>query len=91
VTIPIQGLPWSDGALTVSHTRIDETHGNAFTAWKAMGSPQSPDAAQYKQLEQASQLAMLPAPQGIAVENGRTAVTLDLPRQSISLLTFEAV
>lgn len=89
VTLAIEGLPWSDGALSVSHSRIDETHSNAYTAWRAMGSPPSPDAAQYAQLEQASKLAMLPAPQRIAAENGRVTVTIALPRQAVSLLTFE--
>ena len=41
------------------HFRIDATHSNAYTAWQRLGSPAVPTAAQYKQLEAASELAPL--------------------------------
>jgi beta-xylosidase len=31
-----------DGRVLLRHYRIDETHSNAWTAWKKMGSPQQP-------------------------------------------------
>jgi xylan 1,4-beta-xylosidase len=55
VRLTIKGRkPKDTGAATL--WRVDESHGNAFAAWKAMGSPQSPNAAQYEQLEKASAL-----------------------------------
>ena len=37
-----RAAPW------LEHFRIDAAHSNAFIAWKEMGSPQSPDAGQYR-------------------------------------------
>jgi xylan 1,4-beta-xylosidase len=67
--------------------RVDETNGNAFTAWKRMGSPQSPNSKQYRELEQASELV----PQTVQPQAGRGgAVTLDLtiPRQGVALIVL---
>jgi len=89
VTLDIAGLAWADGDLHVTHYRIDESHSNSYTAWKEMGSPQSPNGEQYKQLEKASELSVLHAPQPASVENGRIRLTIDLPRQAVSLLVLE--
>ena len=40
VELTIKGL--AAGAAQLRHYRIDETHSNAFSAWKRMGSPQQP-------------------------------------------------
>ena len=47
--LTIAGLP--GGRVTVSHYRVDDDHGNAYSRWKAMGSPQPPTPAQYAELE----------------------------------------
>ena len=49
VTLTIDGLP--AGRPTLTHYRVDSDHSNAYTAWKAMGSPQPPTPAQYAALE----------------------------------------
>jgi xylan 1,4-beta-xylosidase len=85
VKLTIEGLPSAAKKVTVHHYRIDETHSNAWTAWKNMGSPEKPTPEQYKKLEAAGQLQELNPPSTI---NGGKEVTLDLrlPRQGISLL-----
>ena len=53
VDLSIGGLPGNVSRSLVEHFRIDAAHSNAFVAWKEMGSPQSPDPGQYRQLERA--------------------------------------
>jgi len=72
--------------LLLSHYRIDETHSNAWTAWKKMGSPQNPTPAQFAELEAAGQLQLLDSPHYVNANNGTVKIDLTLPRQSISLL-----
>ncbi len=68
---------------------VDESHANAFSAWKAMGSPQSPDAAQYAVLEKASQLAPVGPARSVAVSGGRASLEVTLRRQGVSLLVLD--
>jgi xylan 1,4-beta-xylosidase len=70
---------------TATVWRVDHDNGNAFTAWQRMGSPQSPNADQYKTLEQASE--MIPQTLKPQSASGNT-VTLDLslPRQGVALV-----
>ena len=73
----------------MQHYRIDDTHSNAYTVWKGMGSPQSPTTEQYQQLKAASGLQLLEAPQWLDVQDGALHVATILPRQSISLLRLD--
>jgi xylan 1,4-beta-xylosidase len=69
--------------------RVDESHGNAFSAWKQMGTPQSPNSSQYAQLEQASQ--MIPETvQTKAARAGVSELELSIPRQGVALVIFAA-
>ncbi len=67
--------------------RVDGAHANAFAAWKAMGSPQSPNATQYAELEKASEMHA----QSLQVVAQRGVITLPvtLPRQGVALLVVE--
>jgi xylan 1,4-beta-xylosidase len=87
ITLTIDGLP--DGRATLTHFRIDSDHSNAYTVWKAQGSPQSPTAAERDALIKAGQLETLGAPQPVVIAHGRGVVTFDLPRQGVSLLRFD--
>ncbi|HEX8234827.1 MAG TPA: hypothetical protein VF600_02635 [Abditibacteriaceae bacterium] len=89
VDLAISGLPIQTGTAKLSHYRIDETHSNAFTAWKQMGSPQQPTPQQYAELEVAAQLAPLAGNEIVQVKNRTLSTHLDLPRQAVSLLVFE--
>lgn len=88
IALTVRGLP-HEGAATLTQYRIDDAHSNAFTAWKAMGSPPTPTAAQYNELEQAGRLARFSPPQKMRVTQGTLAAQLVLPRQSVALLVWE--
>jgi xylan 1,4-beta-xylosidase len=90
VTLTVDGLPAGDGPVLLRHFRIDETHSNAHTAWLRMGSPQTPTREQYAALERASELTLLESPRWLRHVNGLVSVEVELPRQSVSLLQFEA-
>jgi xylan 1,4-beta-xylosidase len=87
IRVEVKGLP--------SHHddwlfRVDGTHANAFAAWKAMGSPQSPNAAQYAELEKASE--MIAERPGVSRRRGRTAVyEVVVPRQGVAILDIQAM
>jgi xylan 1,4-beta-xylosidase len=69
--------------------RVDGAHANAFAAWKAMGSPQSPNATQYAELEKASELR--PEKPELLRKKGRTATyEIVVPRQGVALLSIAA-
>jgi xylan 1,4-beta-xylosidase len=82
LSISLKGLKAAPGTATL--WRVDKTHANAFAAWQAMGSPQSPDQNQYAQLEKASQLQ----PETFSVTAGNS-ISLRLPRQGVALLVLD--
>ncbi|MBV9852221.1 MAG: beta-xylosidase [Armatimonadetes bacterium] len=88
ITLTLAGLPASSGTARLEHFRIDADHSNAFTAWKAMGSPQSPTPTQYAQLEKAGQLTRLSTPATAPIADGQATLHFTLPRQGVSLLVL---
>jgi xylan 1,4-beta-xylosidase len=84
VEVTIAGLPVD--RVTVSHDRVDDDHGNAYSRWKAMGSPQPPTPAQYAELERAGLTTALGPAEPLAVSNGRAVVRFTLPRQGVALV-----
>jgi xylan 1,4-beta-xylosidase len=89
VRVTIAGIPPGVKRVLLEHYRIDETHSNAFTAWKKMGSPQAPTAEQTAQLKAAGQLELLTSPEWLDVAGGTVTVETALPRQAVSLLRLE--
>lgn len=85
-TIEVDGIPASVHRVLLRHYRIDDTHSNAYTVWKAMGSPQHPDAEQNAKLKAAGQLELLTSPRWLDVQDGQVEIPTDLPRESVSLL-----
>jgi xylan 1,4-beta-xylosidase len=85
-TVKVQGIPRGVTRVLVKHYRIDDTHSNAYTVWKAMGSPQQPTTEQYAQLKSQAGLQLLNSPVWLDVVDGKLDVSTELPRQSISLL-----
>jgi xylan 1,4-beta-xylosidase len=86
VKLTIQGL---HEPFAATLRRVDGGHANAFAAWKAMGSPLSPNATQYEQLEKASELV----PENVnesAVKGRRYSYELTLPRQGVALLILQS-
>jgi xylan 1,4-beta-xylosidase len=86
VRIDVTGIP--NGRVLLREYRIDQTHSNAWTVWKKMGSPQHPSAEQYTALEAAGQLEQFGSPRWIVVKNGETTIDVTLPRQGVSLLNL---
>ena len=89
VALTVRGLPVFGGTAQLRHFRIDETHSNAFTVWKRLGSPQAPTSEEYAALEKAGQLEQIEAPAQVRTENGQAALHFTLPRQAVSLLTID--
>ncbi len=84
-------VPASFGTLaTVSHLRVDETHGDAYTVWVSQGSPATPSPAQLAALQQAMVPSLLQPDETVAVTAGAVNVTFDLPRFGLSLITLSA-
>ena len=86
VDLTVSGLSGSSHRRLVEHFRIDRHYSNAFTAWKEMGSPQSPSPEQYGQLQRAGHLQLLTSPAWTLVESGEMHLQFTLPRQGLSLL-----
>lgn len=89
VTLQLEKLAVADGPARLTHFRIDDSHSNAFAAWKRLGSPLAPNEPQYAQLQAAGQLAEMDGGETVHRERGRATVTLTLPRQAVSLLVWE--
>jgi xylan 1,4-beta-xylosidase len=86
IDLVVSGLPAKTSRGLLEHFRVDSSHSNAFTAWKEMGSPQSPTEAQYEQLQSAGQLQLLTSPAWVAIAQGVTHLQFTLPRQGLSLV-----
>jgi xylan 1,4-beta-xylosidase len=84
-------LPASFGTIArVSHLRVDESHGDAYTMWVAQGMPASPSAAQVAGLQQAMDPSRLVPDRTISVAaDGSVGVDFDLPRFGVSLVTIQ--
>jgi xylan 1,4-beta-xylosidase len=84
--VKVQGIPRGVTRVLVKHYRIDDTHSNAYTVWKSMGSPQQPTTEQYAQLKSEAGLQLLTSPVWLDVVDGKLDLSTELPRQGISLL-----
>jgi xylan 1,4-beta-xylosidase len=86
VTVNISGLPAGASRVRLTHYRIDDTHSNAWSEWKALGKPEKPTPEQYARLQAAGQLSLLAPSSWVKVKSGETKISIALPRQAISLL-----
>jgi xylan 1,4-beta-xylosidase len=86
IDLTIEGLPPDVTRALSEHFRIDAHHSNSFTAWKEMGSPQSPSPVQYQELQDAGQLQLLSSPAWLSLEQGAAHLQFALPRQGVSLI-----
>jgi xylan 1,4-beta-xylosidase len=82
----LTGLALPDGPVKVQQFRIDADHSNSYEAWKRLGEPMQPSAEQYAKLEAAGKLAGLDQPKSLRVRQGAATVSLNLPRQAVTLL-----
>jgi xylan 1,4-beta-xylosidase len=86
VQVTIAGFPVGLKKVMLEHYRIDDTHSNSYSVWKAMGAPQTPTAEQYARLKEAGQLELLRSPEWLDVTDGKVTISTDLPRQATSLM-----
>ena len=89
VELSLTNLPFAHDAATLTRYAIDAEHSNSFEAWKKLGSPQTPTAEQFAQLEKAGQLAQLGTPETVRVKDGAVKLNLKLARQAVVLLVLE--
>ena len=82
-------MPAGIGRVLVQHFRLDETHSNAYTVWKQMGSPQHPTPEQYAQLKDLAGLQLLRAPEWADVRDRTIKIETEMPRESVSLITVK--
>jgi xylan 1,4-beta-xylosidase len=84
ISLDLDGLP----AKHAQYRRfaIDETHSNSYSAWKQMGSPQTPDPSQYRQLEAAAKLQLAEPLKKLSTKAGKLQRTFTMPTQSVSLV-----
>ncbi len=87
--ITVTGLPKGASRVRLTHYRIDDSHSNAYTVWKAMGSPQNPSAAQIAELKSKDGLQLLESPRWAVVRDGVLNVSTVMPHHSISLLQLD--
>jgi len=84
VHLVLDGL--REGKWTAAEFRMDSTHSNSYRAWQQMGSPAHPDKDQIAKLEKAAALEQTIPDHPVAVNAGKTAVDLALPRQGVVLV-----
>jgi xylan 1,4-beta-xylosidase len=73
----------------LSHSRVDEAHGDAFSVWLEQGAPASPSVQQLADLRQAMDPASLtPDSTEPVAADGTLSVDFDLPRFGVSLVTL---
>jgi xylan 1,4-beta-xylosidase len=90
VSIALAGLPPDVNEAKLTHYRVDANRSNAYDEWRRMGSPIAPTERQYRQLQDASNLAKLgEAPAVLHFEHGATTLNFSLPRQGVSLLVAD--
>jgi xylan 1,4-beta-xylosidase len=86
VHMAVSGLPVGAKRALVETFRVDATHGDSFSVWQSIGSPQQPTPEQYRQLEGAGQLQLEGSPAWKELDLDRVQLALDLPRQGLALV-----
>jgi len=84
--ITVRGLPSTVNRVFVTHYRIDDTHSNAYTVWKAMRQPQHPTPEQYKELLNQAGLQLFTSPVWLDVHDRQIQISTEMPHESVSLL-----
>jgi len=91
VTLTLRNLPFAGKRVRVRHTRIDADHGNAHTAWVAMGRPQNPDPAQLASLHGRAALEPYAPDWMIEPVGPDLELSFELPLPGVSLLECEVI
>jgi len=75
---------------TIDGYRMDSSHGNSYSAWQRMGSPQHLTVEQREQLEKAAAFDPTITAQIVKVDHGKATIELSLPRQGVALFSLIA-
>ena len=75
----------------LSHYRIDENHSNAYTIWKQLGRPWTPDREQMELIKSRQGLELCEPVRRVDPNNKRISIELEMPHHSVSLLLFEPI
>ena len=89
VDLHVGALPAGATDLRVTQYRIDDTHSNAYSVWKRMGSPVAPNPAQYEQMQQSARLTAMGPAAVVRSTDGKLLVQTSLPRQAVALFVIE--
>jgi xylan 1,4-beta-xylosidase len=84
-SVKVRGLPANVKQVRVREWAIDETHSNAYTVWKAMGSPARLSAEEATKLQAAGQLQEVGAGRTVAVKADGVRLEQMLPGESVRL------
>jgi xylan 1,4-beta-xylosidase len=88
VTLDVSVPPGFGAHAAVTHTRVDDAHGNAHAAWVSQGSPASPSESELDALREAMEPVVLERDRVIEVSSGSVRFSFELPRFGISLVTL---
>ncbi len=88
LSVPVR-VPGGVGEAFVRRSSVDEERGNAYTAWRHMGSPRSPRPGQLDVLHEAAEPARTHG--RVRLEDGRAGLDLTLARHEITLVELTPV
>jgi xylan 1,4-beta-xylosidase len=87
VALEVHGLP--PAQVKEEIFLMDASHSNAYAAWRRMGSPEKPSAAQQQELVRAGKLERVTTPHALAVRDGAARVQMLLARQGVALVRLQ--
>jgi xylan 1,4-beta-xylosidase len=87
LSVPVGTRP--RGEAFVRRSTVDEEHGNAYTAWRRMGSPRSPKPSQLTVLHEASEPARTHG--RLPLDDGRADLRLTLARHEVTLVELSPI
>jgi xylan 1,4-beta-xylosidase len=85
----VVGLPAA--RYRAEHQRLDREHSNIVRHWRAVGSPDWPDAAGWARLRQADKLDAFAPPGLVAPQRGEMLLEFPLPMPGVSLIQLVPV
>jgi xylan 1,4-beta-xylosidase len=86
VSLTLHNIPAKKATLSVY--LIDKDNSNSYEAWKKMGSPQNPTAAQIATLEAAGQLKQIKS-EKVTLSGSTLTIPLVLKRQAVALVKLD--
>ena len=87
ITLKLDG--YSVANKSVTQYKINDTSGNSFSRWLALGSPQNPTQQQLQEIKCAGKLTSQKPDFELVNSSDGSSMTFALPRQAVYLLVFE--